>query len=118
MYEGISKSGKSLIVLIPYSKIYPSGKGWVDLTEMQIDLSKSYSCAITVFCLENKDAVFVDLKKLYGCLTEESKMENSREGVHWKLDIFSNEISVRNGGGKLLVHMNDISQISGITNEE
>lgn len=106
IFDGNSRTGKSIVVVTPESKIYPGGNGWVDFTEIQIDLFKRYAVAIAVFRLSDGNLYYVDLESLFPLLTEETVMENEREGRHWKLDIWSRKITIRNGGETLHVRPN------------
>jgi len=98
---------KSIVVAIPSSKIHVRGNGWVDLTKIQVDLFKSYSHCFIVFRLSNSTVYYVDMKSLLPLLTHDSIHENIREGKHWKLDIWSEKISIRKSKHSLSVKKND-----------
>ncbi len=107
-FENISKS---IVVAMPSSKVYERGNGWVDLTKIQIELFKTYSHGYIIFRLSNSTVYYVDIKALLPLLTQDSMHENSKEGKHWKLDIWSNKISVRKSDSFLSVKENDSSCI-------
>jgi len=102
---------KSIVVAMPSSKVYEKGNGWVDLTKIQIELFKTYSHGFIVFRLSNSTVYYVDIKNLLPLLTQDSMHENAREGEHWKLDIWSDKISVRKSDSFLSVKENDSSCI-------
>ena len=111
MFEGATPSGLSLLVLTPSSKRYAGGNGWVDFTDIQIELCEQYDSAIVAFCIADGDTHFVDMAQLLPCLTDSCQMENEREGKHWKLDIWDDRISVRNGGESIPTQKNSIAEI-------
>lgn len=111
IYKGHTKNDSSIVVVIPYSKIYQHGNGWVDLTKIQIDICKQSEFAIAVFNLSNGTTYYVDMKKLFPLLTTENMLKNDKEGKHWKLDIWTEKIVIRNGGKTLPVKPNDKSFI-------
>ena len=112
-----ANSDISLLVVMPYSKIYPRGNGWVDFTKKQIDLYRQYKYAISIFRLSNGLVYYVDLHMLSPLLKEENKFFNDREGEHWKLDIWSSHISPRKSKEILPIQANDSSIISTIVNK-
>lgn len=112
IYNGQTKAGTSIVVVMPSSTIYPRGNGWVDLTKIQIDIFKQHKIAIAVFRLSNGLTYYVDMEDLYSLLTQKNMMENNREGEHWKLDIWRDRIVIRNGGEILDVEPNKKQFIS------
>lgn len=103
--------GKSVVVAMPSSKVYERGNGWVDLTEIQIDIFKQYSISIIVFRLLNSITYYVNMSDLFPLLTQESIHENAKEGKHWKLDVWPDKISVRKSESSLSVKENEQSHI-------
>ena len=112
IYDGKTKFGKSIVVVMPTSKIYGRGNGWVDFTKIQIDIFKQHEIAIATFRLSNGLTYYVDMQSLYPLLTQQNMMENDREGEHWKLDVWPNKIVIRNGAETLYVAPNDKQSIS------
>lgn len=107
IYEGKTKQGKSIGIVMPASKIYARGNGWVDFTKIQIDLLKQYQIAVAVFRLSDGATYSIDMSALFPMLTQENMMENEKEGEHWKMDIWSSKIVIRNGGETLHVKPNE-----------
>ncbi|RKZ79970.1 MAG: hypothetical protein DRQ35_03195 [Gammaproteobacteria bacterium] len=112
IYDGKTKVGTSVVVVMPASKIYGKGNGWVDFTKIQIDIFKQHKIAIAAFRLSDGLTYYVDMQSLYPLLTQQNMMENDREGEHWKLDVWPNRIVIRNGGETLYVKPNDKQFIS------
>ena len=92
IYDGKTKRGKSIVVVMPASKIYARGNGWVDFTKIQIDTLKQYQIAVAAFRLSDGTTYFIDMNALFPILTQENIMENEKEGEHWKMDIWPNKI--------------------------
>ena len=111
MFEGTTPSGLSILVVTPSSKRYPRGNGWVDFTDIQIEMCNHYDNAIAAFCIADGDTHFVDMAHLLPSLTDACQMENDREGIHWKLDIWDDRISIRNGGESIPTQKNSIAEI-------
>ncbi len=114
IYDGYTNNDKSIVVVTPESKIYPRGNGWVDFTKIQIDIFKQYSIAICVFRISDGITYYLNLNDLFPFLTDSNMMINTREGEHWKIDIWPNKLVVRNGGQNLSVVANAISDISDL----
>ncbi|RUM43850.1 MAG: hypothetical protein DSY46_07230 [Hydrogenimonas sp.] len=98
---------RSIVVAMPFSKVYPRGNGWVDLTKVQVDLFKSYMHGFIVFRLSSSSIYYVDMKVLLPLLTQDSIHKNTNEGEHWKLDIWLDKISIRKSDKFLSVKEND-----------
>ena len=107
IYEGKTKHAKSIVVIMPESKIYDRDNGWVDFTKIQIDICKRYQIAVAAFRLANRKTYFIDMSTLFPLLTQSNIMENEREGEHWKMDIWLDKIVIRNGGQTLCVKPNE-----------
>mgnify|MGYP000583067419 CR=1 FL=1 len=101
IYDGKTKHGKSIVVIMPTSKIYKQGNGWVDFTQIQVEDLKKYHIAISIFRLSNGATYYIDMSKLFPLLTKKSIMENKREGKHWKMHIWSDRIDIKTGGEML-----------------
>ena len=101
--------GKCVVIVIPYSKIYAKGNGWVDFTKEQVSIFQRYQHSIAIFRLSNGNIYYVDLKKLLPLLSEKNMMINKKEGEHWKLDIWSDKIVPRKSNGELYVKPEDDS---------
>jgi len=112
IYDGKTKQNKSIVVVMPASKIYARGNGWIDFTKIQVDTLKKYQIAIAAFRLSDGTTYFIDMNTLFPMLTQENIMENEREGEHWKMDIWPNKIIIRNGGETLHVKPNENQFIS------
>ena len=64
-----SDNTKNIIIVMPTSKIYKRGNGWIDLTRIQISLINEYSKQLAIFRLKNGKSYFIDMKKLIPLLT-------------------------------------------------
>ncbi len=117
IYDGKIKYRKSIVVIMPTSKIYPRGNGWVDFTKIQVELLKQYQIAIATFRLSNGKNYFVDMENLFPLLSQNNMMINKKEGEHWKLDIWTNKIVIRNGGESLSVKSDEHQFINQFANE-
>ena|SRR5947207_905445 len=80
-YEGKLNGNRTLLVVTPESKIHSQGQGWVDLTERQVELRRTCTEGIVGFRLSNGKAYFVNLRPLGILLTEDSIVENEKEGA-------------------------------------
>ncbi len=114
IYGGSTASNKSVIVAMPASKIYARGNGWIDFTKVQIDLFKQYTIAIAIFRLDDGTNYYVTLVDLLPLLSKDNMMVNSREGEHWKIDIWPTKLTLRNGGQSLCAHPNRREILDGI----
>ena len=118
IYEGKTKHGKSIVVVMPCSKVYDRGNGWVDFTKIQIDIFKQHQIAIAVFSLSNGAKYFIDMNTLFPILTQKNMMTNEIQGEHWKLHIWPDKIVVRKKNGeKLQTKLNEhrfIGQLVGV----
>ncbi|CAM4102622.1 hypothetical protein [Mesobacillus thioparans] len=94
MYEGLSE-GKRLVLCTPSSKLHPQGKGWFDLTTIQVDLLDDSDIAILAVRLQGNKIYYLDFKKLRKLMTSNIILDNSREGNHWKLYVWENYIKVQ-----------------------
>jgi hypothetical protein len=113
-YQGELNSNRTLLVVTPESKIHSQGQGWVDLTEIQVELMRTCTESVVAFRLSNGKVFFVNFRSLSILLTEDSIVENKKEGRHWKLYIWPNQIEVRNSSKKLQITPNDFSGIDSI----
>ena len=46
IYDGKTKTGKCIVIIMPTSRIYARCNGWIDLTKIQIDILKQYQIAV------------------------------------------------------------------------
>ncbi len=113
-YEGKVNGDRTLLVATPESKIHSQGQGWVDLTEIQMELMRTCTEGIVGFRLSDGKVYFVNFKSLGILLTEDSIFENEKEGRHWKLYIWPDHIEVRNSNKKLQIAPDDFSAIDSI----
>jgi len=113
IFEGYWKDGKSVVLISPLSKLYESGNGWVDITKKQVELLNNYSIAIAAFRLPDMIYYF-DFNQLNTILSDDCLIYNEREGEHWKMDIWPNEIRVKNGGGSIQVTANNINILNDL----
>jgi len=106
IYEGVAKDNKSLVLISPSSKLHSIGCGWIDITKIQKDLASEYSLAIIAFRLPDQKTYYFDFDKLSEHLSEETMMNNSHEGDHWKLYIWPKHIEIRKCDTKLPIRPN------------
>ncbi len=114
MYDGRTTSGNSIIVAMPYSKIHPRGNGWVDLSEVQIELLREYSVAIVIFRLPDELSYYVDFSRVFPLLTEANVVENEVLGRHWKFDIWPRKLTIKKGGASIGIQSNEKSFLNEI----
>lgn len=114
IYGGSTAKNKSVVVVMPASKIYSRGNGWVDFTKIQIELFKQFTIAIAIFRLDDGTNYYVNLGDLFPLLSNDNMMVNSREGEHWKIDIWPTKLTLRNGGQSLCVHPNKRELLNNI----
>lgn len=94
-YTGILDDGNEIVVCTPESKLHLKGHGWVDITTKQYELLDRAFEGILAIRLEHNKLYSVKFKDLKNYLTVDSMLNNTREGDHWKLYIFSDYIQVR-----------------------
>ncbi len=114
IFEGTTTKKKSIVVVMPESKIYLKGHGWVDFTKKQLDLFSKYSIVIAIFRLNNGSTYYIDFNKLLPLLTQDCMHNNKKEGDHWKLDIWPNELKIKRSNGKLSIKPNNSNIIDSI----
>lgn len=114
IYEGVAKDNKTLVLISPSSKLHTKGHGWVDITKIQRDLALERDLAIIAFRLPDRKTYYVDFDKLSEHLSEETMMNNSREGDHWKLYIWPKYIEIRKCDTKLPIRPNDGVILDGV----
>ncbi len=94
LYEAY-KDGDSYCFLTPYSRYHEAqGRFWVDITTIQYEVIEKYNHAFVFFRLEGGMMVMVGWHELKELLTEEYKTNNSHEGDHWKVQIYTDHIWV------------------------
>jgi hypothetical protein len=98
IYGGVTKDNKSLILISPESKLHPHRGWWVDINKTQRDEALNSSLAIVAFRLRDRGTYYVGFNRLSKYLSEETMMNNMREGDHWKLSfpIRSENIQIQN----------------------
>lgn len=101
MFQGVS-GGKRIVVCTPSSKIHPNGKGWFDLTIIQVDLLDKADIAVLAVRLEGNSIYYVDFKELRKMMTPDLMVVNPNEGEHWKFHIWGNNIQVLGSRNKFL----------------
>lgn len=105
-YSGILKDNEEILICTPHSKLHINGHGWIDITSKQILLLKKAKHSILAFRLEGNKVYYVNFYDFEKNLTQESMLNNSREGNHWKLYIWPNHIEIRGNANKLTVKPN------------
>lgn len=113
IYKGKNKvkDNESLVLISPMSKLHPRGCGWVDITKIQRDLASEYSLAIIAFRLPDRKTYYVDFDKLSEHLSEETMINNSHEGDHWKLHIGPEHIKIQKCDTKLPIRPNALQEL-------
>ncbi|MCM3584231.1 hypothetical protein M3182_00560 [Mesobacillus maritimus] len=94
MYEGTSNE-KKLVLCTPQSKLHVNGKGWFDLTTLQIDLLDDSDIPILAVRLQGYKVYYIDFKELKKLMTPDIMLRNPKEGEHWKLYVWGNFIKVQ-----------------------
>jgi len=107
IYDGVTKDNKSLILISPQSKLYSTGRGWVDITKIQKDIALDYSLAIVAFRLDG-NTYYVDFDRLSETLSEETMMNNTHERDHWELSIGPETIQIQNCDTPLSIRPSDL----------
>ena len=102
MFQGIS-GGKRIVVCTPSSKIHPNGKGWFDLTIIQVKLLDESDIAVLAVRLEGGNIYYVDFKELRKMMTPNLMVVNPNEGEHWKFHIWGNSLQVLGSKNKFTV---------------
>lgn len=102
MYEGLSE-GKKLVLCTPSSKLYPQGKGWFDLTTIQVDLLDDSDIAILAVWLQGNKIYYLDFKEHRKPMTSNTILDNSRGGNYRKLYVW--EIYIKIQGNEKEFHV-------------
>ena len=100
-----------VLVCTPQSKLYPNGSAWVDLTEIQVSLLKEAKLSILAFRLESGKIYFLRFKALQSYLTDQAMIYNKKEGNHWKLRIWPNEIRVNGNSNICRIKSFELSEL-------
>ena len=100
-YKGVGKDGNELLVCTPKSKLYPDGRGWVDITAIQKAMFEEAHTAILAFRVEGGKVYYLNFREMKPYLTDQSIINNKREGDHWKLYIWPDHIKVLGNEKKL-----------------
>lgn len=102
-YSGMFNDTEEILVCTPQSKLHIKGHGWIDITSKQILLLKKAKLSILAFRLEGNKVYYVNFFDLEKYLTQESMLNNKKEGNHWKLYIWPKHIVIRGNANRLLV---------------
>lgn len=111
----IPKSEERAFLWIPESKIYPDGRAWVDLNELQKIEGERYHKRIGIIRLGDGDLAYIDLEDLSRYLTQNTRKHNSREGDFWRLHIWHRKSPpyveicgrVDEGAKRMFIQVND-----------
>jgi hypothetical protein len=110
-YSGTFIDNEEILICTPHSKLYINGHGWIDITSKQILLLKKAKHSILAFRLEGNKVYYVNFYDLEKYLTPESMFNNSREGNHWKLYIWSKHIEIRGNANSLSVEPDNLDNL-------
>jgi hypothetical protein len=102
-YSGILNDNEEILICTPHSKLHINGHGWIDITSKQILLLKKAKHSILAFRLEGNKVYYVNFFDLEKYLTQETMLNNKKEGNHWKLYIWPKHIVIRGNANRLLV---------------
>ena len=111
-YTGKLNNGRVILVCTPQSKLHRNGNGWVDITITQLALLEKTDCSILALRLEGDKVYYLNISDLKPYLTNESMVNNKREGDHWKLHMWPSYIQVLGNNEKLQVEANKIENLN------
>lgn len=94
MFESRLENGESIAMCTPQSKFHPQGFYWTDITSVQYELLDSYDNAIVIFRLQGRMLTMLNWEDLKPYFTAKCMRNNSKEGNHWKLNIYTDHIKV------------------------
>jgi hypothetical protein len=112
LYIGELQNGSHAFVYTPQSKLHAKGNGWIDVTKVQYSVLDKSEHSIIAFRLEDDKIYYFDFSELKKYLTDETLLNNKREGDHWKLYVWSDYIEVRGNGKRFPVVANDLTKIN------
>ena len=110
-FSGLLNHIEDISICTPESKLHKNGHGWIDITSKQVLLLKKAKHSILAFRLEGNKVYYVNFYDLEKYLTPESMFNNSREGNHWKLYIWSKHIEIRGNANSLLVEPDNLDNL-------
>ncbi|MBC7872744.1 MAG: hypothetical protein H7Y01_02040 [Ferruginibacter sp.] len=110
-YSGNQNKNKEIIVCTPQSKLHATGFGWIDITTKQAAMLENTDTGILAFRLEGNKVYYIHFKNLKKYLIEDALINNNREGDHWKLRIWPDNIQVIGNSARLQIHPNNITDI-------
>lgn len=82
------KLGKRIFLWTPESRIYPDGRAWVDLNELQKIEGENYHEQIGIIRLGDGSLIYINLEQLGQYLTQNRMQHNGREGNFWRFYIW------------------------------
>ena len=103
MFESRLEIGERIVMCTPQSKLHPQGFYWTDITSVQYELLDSCDNAMVIFRLEGRMLTMVNWENLKPYLTAECMRNNSNEGNHWKLNIYTDYIKISGNENELKV---------------
>lgn len=103
MFESRLENGERIVMCTPQSKLHPQGFYWTDITSVQYELLDSCDNAMVIFRLEGRMLTMVNWADLKPYLTAECMRNNSNEGNHWKLNIYTDHIKISGNENELKV---------------
>lgn len=103
MFESRLENGERIVMCTPQSKLHPQGFYWTDITSVQYELLDSCDNAMVIFRLEGRMLTMVNWEDLKPYLTAECMRNNSNEGNHWKLNIYTDHIKISGNENELKV---------------
>lgn len=104
MFESRLENGESIAMCTPQSKFHPQGFYWTDITSVQYELLDSYDNAIVIFRLQGRMLTMLNWEDLKPYFTAKCMRNNSKEGNHWKLNIYTDHIKVSGNENEIKVN--------------
>ena len=104
MFESRLENGESIAMCTPQSKFHPQGFYWTDITSVQYELLDSYDNAIVIFRLQGRMLTMLNWEDLKPYFTAKCMRNNSKEGKHWKLNIYTDHIKVSGNENEVKVN--------------
>lgn len=108
-YKGVINDNEEILICTPQSKLHKNGHGWIDITYKQLLFLKKAKYSILAFRIEGNKVYYINFDDLEKHLTIESMLNNNKEGDHWKLYIWQNNIEIRGNQNRLLITSNKFS---------
>lgn len=88
MFSGVKKTGETIALCSPQSKLNSAGRYWVDITLEQYQVLDSYDNALLIIRLEGNHLLLLGWEELKTHLKKEYVRYNENEQYHWKLHIY------------------------------